>query len=371
MRSLTSATSLQGVILTPPAPDQVEVSVFGPGVGECVVIHLGNGEWMVVDSCVRTGSKTPIAVEYLRNLGLNVAQSVKSVVATHWHDDHVKGISSLLREATNARFYAAGVFRRDEFLAVSQRRHVASKFTSGVEELASVRAIIAERKAAGGGALETVTAVNRISASPDRAVREIWALSPSAEDAERGFEHIASIIDSVAGKAARLPSLPPNDVSVVLHLETPVGGILLGGDLEHHPSTRARGWHAVLDHPGRPIGASTFYKIPHHGSENADCPEIWQHLLKSQPICVLTPFERGKTPLPRPSDIERLQTRVDKIFVTSTRRYAAARRDRAVDKVINEAIRSFRPNNLQMGHIQARVVDDEWIVRGNDAAAVL
>ncbi|MFC9809750.1 MBL fold metallo-hydrolase [Streptomyces griseoaurantiacus] len=340
-------------------------------MGECVVIHLGNGEWMIVDSCVRTGSKTPIAIEYLQELGLDVAESVKSVVATHWHDDHVKGISSLLQEATNARFYAAGVFRRDEFLAVSQRRHIASKFSSGVEELAKVRAIIAQRKEMGGGALETVTAVQRISASPNRAVREIWALSPSAEDAERGFEHIASIIDSALGKAARLPSLPPNDVSVVLHLETAAGGILLGGDLEHHPSTRARGWHAVLDHPGRPTGASTLYKIPHHGSHNADCPEIWQHLLEEEPVCVLTPFERGKTPLPRPSDVDRIRTQVGRVFVTSTRRYATTRRDRAVDKVINETTRSFRPHTLQMGHIQARMVNKEWIVRGNDAAAIL
>ncbi|MET9912933.1 MBL fold metallo-hydrolase [Streptomyces sp. NPDC006476] len=362
---------MQGVVFTPPDTGQVEISVFGPGVGECIVVHLGDSEWMVVDSCVRPGSRTPIAVEYLQQLGVNVADCVKTVVATHWHDDHVKGISHLLGEAVNARFYAANVFRHDEFLAIARRRHLASRFTSGVDELAKVREIVAQRKNTGGGSMELVSAVNRISSTPNRAVREIWALSPSAEDAERGIEHVASLVETLAGKAARLPSLPPNDVSVVLHLETVVGSILLGGDLEHHPGTRTRGWHAILDHPGRPDTKAAFYKIPHHGSENADCPEIWEHLLARQPVCVLTPFERGKTPLPRQSDIARIRSNVDRVFVTSARRYASVRREKGVEKVIREATRAYAPNTLRMGHIQARLVNGEWELRGNEAAVIL
>ena len=361
---------MQAVALQPPAADQVEVSVFGPGVGECIVIHLGNSEWMVVDSCVRTGSKVPIAIEYLEQLGVNVADSVSTVVATHWHDDHVKGISTLFRETPGARFYAAGVFRGDEFLAVAQRPQLISKFTSGIDELSAVREIIAERRAAGGTSLEQVSAVNRISFTPSRAVQEIWALSPSSGEVERGIEQIAALIDAQSSRAARIPDLPPNDVSVVLHLETSVGGVLLGGDLEHHRALRNRGWHAVIDHPGRPETRATFYKIPHHGSGNADCPEIWEHLLSDEPVCVLTPFERGKTPLPRPADIDRLRTQVDRVFVTSARRFTVPRRENGVNKDIRGATRSFRPHNLHMGHIQARSIGGEWEVRGNEAAIV-
>src|SRR6516164_161156 len=35
--------------LGPPRPDQVEISVFGPSYGECIVAHLGHGNWIVVD----------------------------------------------------------------------------------------------------------------------------------------------------------------------------------------------------------------------------------------------------------------------------------------------------------------------------------
>jgi hypothetical protein len=32
-----------------PADDQIEVSLFGPGYGECCLIHIGNGKWIVVE----------------------------------------------------------------------------------------------------------------------------------------------------------------------------------------------------------------------------------------------------------------------------------------------------------------------------------
>ena len=38
-----------GDVTRPPAPDELEVSLFGRGVGECAVVHLGSGEWLVVD----------------------------------------------------------------------------------------------------------------------------------------------------------------------------------------------------------------------------------------------------------------------------------------------------------------------------------
>jgi len=32
-----------------PEKDEIEVSIFGPGYGECIVIHIGNNEWVVID----------------------------------------------------------------------------------------------------------------------------------------------------------------------------------------------------------------------------------------------------------------------------------------------------------------------------------
>lgn len=35
-----------------PNPNEFELTLLGPGYGECVEIHHGHGEWIVVDSCV-------------------------------------------------------------------------------------------------------------------------------------------------------------------------------------------------------------------------------------------------------------------------------------------------------------------------------
>ncbi|GAB2816842.1 hypothetical protein GCM10027073_55760 [Streptomyces chlorus] len=98
-----------------PGSDEVELSLFGPGLGECVVVHLGNSEWMIVDSCVRPQESTPVALEYLEKLGVDVGSRVSMVVASHWHDDHVKGISEIFERARAAKFFAASALSGDEF----------------------------------------------------------------------------------------------------------------------------------------------------------------------------------------------------------------------------------------------------------------
>ena len=63
-------------VTQPPCHDELEVSIFGPGIGESVVVHLGYGDWIVVDSCLNPRTRLPAALEYplptpkdLRRLG--------------------------------------------------------------------------------------------------------------------------------------------------------------------------------------------------------------------------------------------------------------------------------------------------------------
>jgi len=67
-----------------PQIDELEISLFGPGIGECIVVHLGNRQWMVVDSCMNVGRTEPIAVNYLNQMGVDVESDVKLVVVTQW-----------------------------------------------------------------------------------------------------------------------------------------------------------------------------------------------------------------------------------------------------------------------------------------------
>jgi hypothetical protein len=48
-----------------PNADELEISLFGPGYGESLALHLGNGQWMIVDSCVDSSSRRAAALGYL------------------------------------------------------------------------------------------------------------------------------------------------------------------------------------------------------------------------------------------------------------------------------------------------------------------
>src|SRR5439155_3344773 len=109
----------------PPEPDELEVSLFGTGFGECVVAHLGCGDWIIVDSCFAPDGKTSAALAYLKCLGVSLATAVKRVVATHWHNDHVRGLAQTMQECASAKFICSQALFTKEFIALTElwKRH--------------------------------------------------------------------------------------------------------------------------------------------------------------------------------------------------------------------------------------------------------
>src|SRR5437879_5098718 len=104
----------------PPARNEIEISLFGPGFGECIVMHVGEAQWIIIDSCRDLASKRPVALEYLANIGVDAAKSVQCIVATHWHDDHIGGLSEVFRAAASSIFACTTAFGRDEFKSLLQ-----------------------------------------------------------------------------------------------------------------------------------------------------------------------------------------------------------------------------------------------------------
>src|SRR5579883_1571913 len=98
---MTAATRLR----TAPRTTELEISLFGPGIGEFVVVHLGGNDWMAVDSCLDSGTRKPAALEYLRLLEVPIETNLRTIVLTHWHRDHFQGVSTLLRVAETATFW--------------------------------------------------------------------------------------------------------------------------------------------------------------------------------------------------------------------------------------------------------------------------
>ena len=112
-----------------PALDEIEVCVFGPNYGECIVAHLGNGNWIVVNSCLHEGE--PVAIAYLRSLGLDPARSIKVVIATHWHDDHYKGLSQMLAKAPAAHIWISSLLTDQEFFRFAMRMNTSKLSVAG------------------------------------------------------------------------------------------------------------------------------------------------------------------------------------------------------------------------------------------------
>jgi glyoxylase-like metal-dependent hydrolase (beta-lactamase superfamily II) len=102
-----------------PNPQEIEVSFFGPGFGESVVIHAGNDEWIVIDSCIDSDSGQPAALVYFNQIGVDPSKAVRLVLATHWHDDHIGGMAELIRQCATAEFACSAAVTRNEFLEVA------------------------------------------------------------------------------------------------------------------------------------------------------------------------------------------------------------------------------------------------------------
>src|SRR5262249_49343555 len=83
------------------------------GGGECIVCHLGAGAWMIVDSA-RTRDGAPVALVYLRRLGVEPAK-VRLVVASHFHSDHVDGLTETFAACPHATFATSAALSDPRF----------------------------------------------------------------------------------------------------------------------------------------------------------------------------------------------------------------------------------------------------------------
>jgi beta-lactamase superfamily II metal-dependent hydrolase len=327
-------------------------------VGECIVVHIGDGDWIVVDSCLDRRSRRSVALNYLRSLDVDINSKVKLVVATHWHDDHIAGLAQVLEAAGQAKFVNSAAYSFPELMKLVQLGAKTARQSSATTEYERITQILVERRKNG----ERKDAVGPVPAlanrkllsliSEDRPIAvEVFSLSPSDGVFNRGAAELQRAL-SVTERRLR-PSLQgPNQLSVVLWVRIGLINVLLGGDLEHVPGV-TEGWQAIVQSAERPAGRARFFKVPHHGSANADCPDCWSELLLEKPIAILTPY--SPSGLPRRGDVERLCARSSAVLLTGdSTHYGLPRRENAVEKTIRDVAIKRRALVGQMGHVRLR-----------------
>jgi hypothetical protein len=304
-RSSASQRQLQSQI-DPPGDDEIEVSVFGRGYGESVVVHIGHGKWIVVDSLAdEHGHSVPLT--YLSSMGVRVDRDVALIVATHWHDDHVQGIAQLYKACSSARISFPEAMQHPEFkrfvdAAVAEGARPRS---GGLKELHNVMRIRSDDARKAPILAKDGTILLRI-AQPNGETAEVQALSPSHDDILSFLVEVGK--RPILGTPGRLREVMPfdrNDASVALWVRVGDTRLLLGADLEEVSSVQ-RGWQSVLSSPSMPIGTACMIKIPHHGSKTAHNERVWQTMLTTEPVAVLAPWRRGSGVLPTQSDVGRL-----------------------------------------------------------------
>ena len=338
-----------------PQPDEIEFSLFGPGIGECIVVHLGAGDWMVVDSCMNAERNTSIALEYLEGIGVKIQQQVKLVVVTHWHDDHIRGIAKLMQQADCASFVCSAALNCREFftLFAADRNIQCVEHTSGTSEFSDILDIF-EARNTGNTTPVLQWAHDSCRLYHNQGV-EVWALSPSNQTVTDAMKSIATEIPNAGNPKRRFSAQNPNELAVVLLVKTPAANLLLGADLEIGKDGH-RGWQAVVTSNLRPQESAQTYKVAHHGSENADMEGIWNSLLTEKPIACLTPYVRGPKPLPDPKDILRLKDQTSQLYATFWPiKKSPAKRNPAVERTIREITKNHNATRKQPGHIRVRI----------------
>ncbi|MEN4956997.1 MBL fold metallo-hydrolase [Stenotrophomonas indicatrix] len=291
----------------PPAADVAEVVLLGPRYGEAICVHLGDNRWITIDSCLHGRSARPAALYYFDQIGVDPS-NIEMIFATHWHDDHVRGLSQLVAASPGASVVIPEAMGKKEFVTLAAA-YGQGALTSGIKELYGIYSSGRKLKTAGADKilLEGQTSAGKF---------EVWALSPSSEEFIRAVQAVGALIPVKGQPMASVSGRGPNHLAMVLLIKTGETNILLGADLEQDGSEEL-GWNAVLSTIAVRGVSCSLFKVPHHGSRTAYNVAVWEQVLGPSPVGVVTPFHHGRSKLPTDDEVARIKQHTPSLFITT------------------------------------------------------
>jgi hypothetical protein len=342
---------------SPPQDDEIEISLFGPGYGESILVHFGNNNWIIVDSCIDPINKKPAVLNYLLHLGIDYSNAVQLIAATHWHDDHIRGIGELVKKCERTEFLCSSAYNNDDFLELVEI-YGARKSTdsnTGICDFISTFESLKSRKRPPIFAVANRMVWRKKLSGTVEIDCKIYSLSPSDAEIQKAIVAIGKLIPKDGDRQQRLPSPRPNHSAVVLLLNINDEVIaLLGSDLEE-TLNKQTGWSVIVESASRPESKASVFKVPHHGSQNGHSQKVWEEMLEKEPCVILTPFSNAGIELPCEYDISRILSFSTESYIT-TRNYGKKTResDPLVRNMISEHTKWMKQIEPQCGHIQLR-----------------
>jgi len=336
----------------PPADHEIEVSVFGRGMGEAIVAHLGGGRWLTVDSCLDEDD-VPVALRYLRRMGVEPETALQLVAVSHWDSDHVGGLATLFATARSARFACSTTLQDPDLVSELVRatdRSMPERRKRSIDQFAGVFAELWQRRE------QPVWGI-RGTVLWEEADLRVWSLSPSSRTQTESLRNlIANTQRSTAPSRERR-----NYLTMVMWVEVNAHRILLGGDLMRAP---AGAWATVIGSPGRRGDRGQVFKVPHHGARSGHDKRVWDELLAPEVPAAVTAFTRSR--LPTASDRERLRASTPNAYLAGATAEAPTRTDE--DRALiatGTASAGTEPLVGPLGHIRLRAGNDSpraWTV---------
>ncbi|MBR9893827.1 hypothetical protein GYB14_19200 [bacterium] len=315
-----------------PKEDEISVTFFGPGFGESIAIHVGDRNWIIIDSCLNDG-KEPAALAYLTQIGVDISTEVKLIMATHWHDDHIKGLSKTLEACASSAFAMPISMCKREFLTFLYAYENQPKLALGrggteilncMKQLkAREKKFVVQDKVVQVWDSETLSHGKRV---------ELIAVSPSEKRVEDFLRAIGSFLDGIPERPSmtsppksRIHTSNKNDLSIATVLTIGDFALLFGADVEES-GCADYGWSNIVTSRIGRVPKPHIYKVAHHGSIGAHHDDIWREILEDQPISVVTPWVLGGNFLPQDRDKARIKSLSGRTFVTSSERLSLKKR---------------------------------------------
>lgn len=332
-----------------------EITLIGTGgYGESSVVHLGNQQWIVFDSCINPTSKKTLPLEYLEEIGVDVKNNVKLIICSHWHDDHIRGLSQIVRKCESADLSFSKITDRTKFLQLIQRDYQKLKFSatnSSTYEFGKCLEIINQR-----GAKFITAYMDRtlLTVNADSFLSQVFSLSPSDQVISDFDTEISDLITEFGASNRKIIINSPNAKSVSLFLKLGSHRAILGSDLEVSSDSR-KGWLNIIEESQVIDNKSTLFKIPHHGSENGYHDRIWNELLDKNPVAKITPYNL-KTKLPSEKMLSKYLSLSDKLYITSDlNSNKPKKRSKSIEKMVNKFNPSIVEVKYKKGFIRCRI----------------
>jgi len=297
--------------ITPPKAVEFELTFFGPGLGESVVVHLPGVGWGVIDSC-EFGTANQRIVPPLKYLVSQNVTKLAFLVLTHPHADHYKGMEKIVDH------YLGKIDRVCRYAGDSVRElrtYLVNKGQKGIGggAAALAKVFIALKKAIESGAdgrhlgamTQVIPRMKATEADTEFEV-EVLSLSPSSEDEDTYADALRKAFPERNKPLREIPDKDHNLIATAIRISVGNTVAILGSDVEKGNS-RSSGWRGIVGSLDVPELSVQALKVPHHGSSNAHYQKAWdKHCSLGKITSIVTPYARGTHPLPSKEDIERI-----------------------------------------------------------------